>query len=219
MLVGVLLKALRHRGCRGRGCWQRRGVHMPAKFDGRAQPHFAYQQNRFRSRGGRRFGRIGVKAERRHQNRIHGLSRGSQWGRGITSLLAFRRQRGSEGSYILGGPGMRRWRGLGRFHASTREIARTGGDVSLKRLNLSPGETDCAALRNDHALVGKLRLHAHRATRGEHAHFAVLLEAHRQIAGPSCNCDRRRNNGRRVDRECVRGFQRWMDAAIIKRQR
>ena len=81
---------LRFRGpidCRGwrrrrnvnRDGLRRRRVHMPSKFDGRAQPDFAHQQNGFGSRFGRRFGRIGVKTERRHENGIHRLSRGSGW--------------------------------------------------------------------------------------------------------------------------------------------
>ena len=115
--------------------------------------------------------------------------------------------------------GMRGGAALRGFHVGAREIARTGGGIRLKRLNLAAGEAHRAALRNDHALVGKLRFDAHRAARGEHAHFAALFEAQRHVARPSGNRDRRGNNRRRVDRESVRGFQRWMNAAIIERQR
>jgi hypothetical protein len=204
-------------GMRNRRCW--RGIYVPAKFDGRAQPHFTHEQDGFGSRVGRRFGRIGVKTERWHQHRIHRLSPGSGRGRDIISPLAFRRQRGSEGSEISSRSGMRSWRRLGRFQASAREIARTGGGVRLKRFYLPAGEADLATLWNDHALVGKLRLDPHRAARREDAHFAVLFEAYRQVAGTSSNGDRRGNNRRRVNREFIRGFQRWMDAAIIKRKR
>jgi hypothetical protein len=168
-----------------RDCLRRRGVHMPAKFDGRAQPHFAYEQNGFGSGVGRRFGRIGVKTERRHENGIHGLSRGSGWWRQIFAFLALRWQRGGQGSNVSSRLGMQRWRGLGRLHAGARKIARTGGDISLERVNLASNEAYRAALWNDQALVGKLRFNAHRTARGEHAHFAILFEAHRHVAWSS----------------------------------
>src|SRR4029077_9670382 len=152
-------------------CLRRRGVHMPAKFDRWAQPHFAYQQNCFGSRVGRRFRRIGIKTERRHKNGVHRLSRGRGWGRRIFSSLALRRQRGSEHSDVSSRLGMRRWRGRGRLHAGAREIARTGGDISPERVNLAPNEVYRAALWDDQALIGKLRFHAQRTARGEYAHF------------------------------------------------
>jgi hypothetical protein len=167
------------------GCLRRRGIHVPAKFDGRAQPHFAHEKDCFGRRVGWRFGRIGVKTERRHEHRIHRLSRGRGWGRRIFSSPALRRQRGSEGSDITRRLGMRgRGRGgRGGFNVGAWKIARTLGWVRLQRFNLPAGKAHRAALRNDHALVGKLRFHAHRAARGEHAHFTALLEAHSHIAG------------------------------------
>ncbi len=114
---------------------------------------------------------------------------------------------------------MRRRHGYGRFHVGARKITRASGGVSLKRFNLPTGEAHRAALRNDHALFGKLRFNAQRAARGEHAHFPALFEAHCHITGPSAYCDRRRNNRRRVNRESVCGLQRRMNAAVIKRQR
>ena len=131
-----------------RDCLRRRGVHMPAKFDGRAQPHFAHEQNGFGSRIGRRFGRIGVKTEWRHENGIDRLPRRSGWRRGIVGSRVLRRQRGGQSSHIKDRLGTRRRYGLGRFHVGAREIARTGGGIRLKRLNLAAGEAHRAALRN-----------------------------------------------------------------------
>ena len=75
----------RRRGFVNRESLRRRGVYMTAKFDRRAQPHFAHQQYCFGSRVGsqvrRRFGRIGVKTERGHENCIDRLFLGSGWGR------------------------------------------------------------------------------------------------------------------------------------------
>ena len=196
---------------------RRGGIHVPAKFDRGAQAHFAHEQDGRRRRFRRRFGRIGVKTQRRHENGIHRLGRRSERRRSIFSSLGLRRQRRGECADVHRRLCLAGWRGLRRLHMGARIIARTRGGISLQRINLAAGQAHRTALRDDHALVGKLGLDAHRAARGEHAHFAALFEAHGQVAQPRGNCDRRGDNRRRVDRESVRGFQRWVHAAIIQR--
>lgn len=160
-----------------RNGWSRRGIHMPAKFDGRAQPHFAHEQNGCGGRRGRRFGGTGIKTERRHENGVYRFSRGGERGGRIFNSLGLRRQRRGKRADIYRSRGLPKWRGLRRLHARARVFARTGGRIYLQRLNLAAGQAHRAALRNDHALVGKLSLDAHRAARGKHAHFAAFIQA------------------------------------------
>jgi hypothetical protein len=73
----ILDRRRRWRRIVNRDSLRRCRVYMSPEFDRRAEPHFAHKQYCFGSRVGsrvrRRFGRIGVKTERGHENCIDRL--------------------------------------------------------------------------------------------------------------------------------------------------
>ena len=178
----------------------------------RTHAHFADKHDRCGIGLGRRRGRIGVKIERRHENRIHGLF--GRRGRRHVNSYRSGFPRAAEGGDLAG-----RHRRLGAFLAGARKIAGARGGICAKRFDLPAGHGDRAALRHNQTLIRELRLDAHGSARRENAHLAALIESHRQIARRSRNRNRRGNDRRRINREQVGGFQRRMNAAIIQRQR
>lgn len=214
----ILRGSGRRRRRRARSCLRRGRIDVPPVDSRWAQTHFANQQNGFGIRFRRRFRRISAKSEWRHQDGIYGSAGGCRRRSGVLGFLALGRQGTGECANTGGRRSLRRRNGLGSAHAGARIVARTGGRIRVQRLNLPANQAHVAPLRDDHALLGKLRLDAHGSPRGEHAHFAILLQAQGHVAPPSGNSNRRGDNGRRVDRKCVRRVQGRMNAAIIQRQ-
>jgi hypothetical protein len=121
--VGNKFGRRRNSGSAGRSLRGRR-IHVAAKNHRGAHASLAGQKDCFRAGVGRRSGRTCVKAERRHDDGIHGLLRNG-WGDCGIRLLPGGRQRVAQGADL---PGRRRRSSSRRtraFHAGSRELAGT----------------------------------------------------------------------------------------------
>src|ERR1700719_210370 len=115
---------------------------MAAKYHRRAHANLANQQDCLRAGIWWRGGRICIKAEWRHDDRINGIRRKRRRSCGVR-FLAVGLHGMPEGSDFSGN-----W-GTSTLHAGSREIAGARGSVAVKRIDLTARQIYNSALRHD----------------------------------------------------------------------